>query len=55
MLLIRTTIKTLTYTDKKRKYNFPHVQGNSEGSDAKLYMTNGLLIYDKIFLHFLIY
>ncbi len=33
---------------KKIKYH-------AEGSGAKLYMTNGLLIYDEIFTYFLIY
>ncbi len=26
-------------TDKKSKYNFPHILGNSEGSGGKPYMT----------------
>jgi hypothetical protein len=40
-------------TDKKEN-KFPHKYGNSEGSDAKSSMTNGLLIYGEIFAHFLI-
>ncbi len=36
------------YTDKKENKIFLiYVLGNSEGSDAKSYMTNGLLIYDE--------
>jgi hypothetical protein len=34
-------------TDKKLKQNFPHILGNSEGSGAKSYLTNGLLIYGE--------
>ncbi len=39
----------------KRKYNFLHKKGNSEGSGAKSYMTNGILIFGEIFAHFQIY
>jgi hypothetical protein len=35
------------YIDKKRKYNFPHILENLEGSGAKSYMTNDLLIYGE--------
>ncbi len=36
------------YTDKKeKKVFFIYVLGNSEGSDAKSYMTNDPLIYDE--------
>jgi hypothetical protein len=41
------------YTDKKRKSNFPHVEGNSEGIDCKVtydYWTNGSL-YMVEYLH----
>jgi hypothetical protein len=34
------------YTDKK-KYNFPYILGNSEGSSAKSDRTNNLLIYGE--------
>ena len=39
----------------KRKSNFPNLLGNSEGSGAKSYMTNGFPIFGEIFAHFLIY
>ncbi len=35
----------MTPSDKKE--NFPHILGNSEGSGAKSYMTNDLLIYGE--------
>ncbi len=41
-------LRYILCTDKKEK-------GNSEGSTAKSYMTNGLLIYGEKFAHFLIY
>ncbi len=31
----------------KKKENFSHILGNSEGSGAKSYMTNDLLIYGE--------
>jgi len=40
----------------KRKENFPHILGNSEGSGTKSYMTNELHIYDEnicVFAHIL--
>jgi hypothetical protein len=43
------------HTDKKRKANFPHTKKIQNGAVAKVYMTNGLLIYGEIFAHFLIY
>ncbi len=42
------------YTEKNIS-NFPHKLGNSEGSGAKSYMTNGLLIYGEKIAYFLIY
>ncbi len=39
------------YTDKKENEIFPIYK---EGTGAKSYMTNGLLIYDEKFAHFLI-
>ncbi len=40
----------------KKKENFPHILGNSEGSGAKSYMTyRPPHIMVKIFVHFLIY
>ncbi len=32
-----------------------YIYGNSEGAVVKSHMTDGLLIYGKIFAHFLIY
>ncbi len=43
------------YTVKKDKYIFLTYKKLQNGSGAKSYMTNGLLIYDKIIAHFLIY
>ncbi len=40
------------YTDKKIS---SYIRKNSEGSGAKSYMTNGLLIYGGKFQHYLIY
>jgi hypothetical protein len=31
----------------EKEENFPHILGNSEGSGAKSYMTNDLLIYGE--------
>jgi hypothetical protein len=39
----------------KNEIKFPHMKRNSEGSGSKSYMANGLLIYEEIFAHFLIY
>jgi hypothetical protein len=36
-----------SYTDKKEKKIFPLILGNSEGSGAKSYMTNDLLIHGE--------
>ncbi len=36
-----------SYSDKKEKKKFPRILGNSEGSGAKSYMTNDLLIYSE--------
>jgi hypothetical protein len=43
--LIKKKIKVISYIKKFFQM----------GSGAKLYMTNGLLIYGSIFAHFLIY
>jgi hypothetical protein len=39
----------------KKNIQFSSYIRNSEGSVAKSYMTNGLLIYGEKFAHFLIY
>jgi hypothetical protein len=43
------------YTDKKEKKIFLIYKDIQTGAVAKLYMTNGLLIYGEIFAYFLIY
>ncbi len=43
------------FTDKNENKIFLIYQEIQMGSVAKSYMTNGLLIYDKVFAHFLIY
>jgi hypothetical protein len=43
------------YTDKKENIIFLINKELKEGSGAKSYMTNGLLIYREKFAHFLIY
>jgi hypothetical protein len=43
------------HTDKKENLNFLIYKEIQSGAVAKSYMTNGLLIYGKIFAHFLIY
>jgi hypothetical protein len=43
------------YTDKKEKQIFLISKEIQSGAVAKSYMTNGLLIYGEIFVHFLIY
>jgi hypothetical protein len=42
------------YTDKKENQNFLKYKEIQNGAVAKSYMTNGLLIYGKIFGHFLV-
>jgi hypothetical protein len=42
-------------TDKKEKKIFLIYKEIQNGAVAKSYMTNGILIYGKIFAHFLIY
>jgi hypothetical protein len=42
-------------TDKKENQIFLLYEEIRNGAVAKAYMTNGLLIYDLIFAHFLIY
>jgi hypothetical protein len=44
-----------SYTDKKENQIFLIYKEIHSGAVAKSYMTNGLLIYGKIFWHFLIY
>jgi hypothetical protein len=43
-----------TLIKKKKKFS-SYIIENPEGAVAKSYMTNGLLIYDYIFVHILIY
>jgi hypothetical protein len=43
------------YNDKKENKTFIIYKEILKGAVAKSYMTNGLLIYDLIFAHFLIY
>ncbi len=43
------------YTDKKENQIFLIYKEIQSGAVAKSYMTNGLLIYGEIFVHFLIY
>jgi hypothetical protein len=43
------------YTDKKENLIFLLYKETQNRAVAKSYMTNGLLIYDYIFAHFLIY
>jgi hypothetical protein len=45
----------ISHTDKKEKKIFLIYKEIEIGAVAKSCMTNGLLIYDKIFAHFLIY
>jgi hypothetical protein len=42
------------YTDKKENQIFLIYKEIQNGAVAKSYMTNGLLIYEEIFAHFLI-
>jgi hypothetical protein len=44
-----------SYTDKKENQIFLIYKEIQNGAAAKSYMTNGLLIYEEIFAHFLIY
>ncbi len=44
-----------TYTDKKEKKILLIYKEIESGTVAKSYITNGLLIYEEIFAHFLIY
>jgi hypothetical protein len=39
--------KSANATLIKKKIKFPHILGNSEGSGAKSYLTNDLLIYGE--------
>jgi hypothetical protein len=43
-----------TLMKKKTKFSIIYKE-SQKGAVAKSYMTNGLLIYDQIFAHFLIY
>jgi hypothetical protein len=43
------------YTDKKENQTFLMYREIQSGAVAKSYMTNGLLIYREIFVHFLKY
>jgi hypothetical protein len=51
----RGAIETGSYTDKKENQIFLIFKAFQSGAVAKLYMTNGLLIYEEIFAHFRIY
>ncbi len=44
-----------TYTDKKENKIFLIYKEIQSGAVAKSYVTNGLLIYGEIIVHFLIY
>jgi hypothetical protein len=46
--------KLESYTDKKENQIFRIYKEIQNGSVAKSYMTNGYLIYEEIFAHFLI-
>jgi hypothetical protein len=48
-------VKKQVHTDKKENKIFLIFKEIQSGAVAKLYMTNGLLIYGEIFPHFLIY
>ncbi len=51
----KDSIKLLVTTQIKKKKNFLIYKEVQKGVIATSYMTNGLLIYDKIIAHFLIY
>ncbi len=53
LLLVYTTVHLVT--DKKENQIFLLYKEIQNGAVAKSYMTNGLLIYGEIFVHFLIY
>jgi hypothetical protein len=59
LILVLATTKAMKscslYTDKKDNKIFLIYKEIQKGAVAKSYMTNGLLIYDFIFAHFLIY
>ncbi len=44
-----------SYTDKKENQIFLIYKESQNGAVAKSYITNGFLIYEEIFAHFLIY
>ncbi len=48
-------VRLHTYTDKKENQIFLIYKEIQNGTVAKSYMTNGLLIYGEVFAHFLIY
>jgi len=50
----KDSIKLLVTTQIKKKKNFLIYKEVQKGVIATSYMTNGLLIYDKIIAHFLI-
>ncbi len=47
--------QSIQYTDKKEENILLIYKEIQKGAVAKSYMTNGLLIYGAIFVHFLIY
>jgi hypothetical protein len=49
------TFVLVAYTDKKETKIFLIYKNIQNGAFAKSFMTNGLLIFGKIFAHFLIY
>jgi hypothetical protein len=48
-------VKNSLYNDKKEYKIFLAYKEIQKGAVAKSYMTNALLIYDKILAHFFIY
>ena len=53
-VLVKTAFVS-SYTDKKSNQIFLIYKEIQSEAVAKSYMTNGLLIYGEIFVHFLIY
>jgi hypothetical protein len=54
MVLFNLYINYVNFTDKKEKNIFLIYKEIQSGAVAKSYLTNGLLIYEEIFGHFLI-
>jgi|LakMenE01Jun11ns_1017448.scaffolds.fasta_scaffold7637672_1 hypothetical protein len=51
----RLQFDCFTYTDTKENQIFLIYKEIQNGAVAESYMTNGLLVYEEIFAHFLIY